>query len=72
MTKKSKQKFKSLQNEKSFWDEIKKYFSSILKGFQLSKIISDLRVRLSGISKIFFCFFSLKNNLTSWQSKQES
>ena len=46
MTKKSKQKFKYLENEKSFQGEIKKHFSSFLKGFQMPKIDSDIRVRL--------------------------
>ena len=44
MTKKSGQKFKYLENEKSFYN--KKHFSSFLKGFQVAKIASDLRVRL--------------------------
>ena len=35
MTEKSEQEFKYLQNEKSFLGEIKKHFSSFLKGFQL-------------------------------------
>ena len=43
MTKKSKQKFIYLENEKSFWGEI---ISSFSKGSQLPKIVSDLRVRL--------------------------
>ena len=34
MTKKSRQISKYLENEKSFQDEIKKHFSSFLKGFQ--------------------------------------
>ena len=38
------QKCKSLKNEKSFWN--KKCFSSVLKGFQLSEIVSDPRVGL--------------------------
>ena len=46
MTEKSRQKFKQLENEKSFRGEIKKQFSSFLKGFQLPKIVSGLRVRL--------------------------
>ena len=46
MTKKSRQKLKYLENEKSFLGEIKKHFSSFLNSFQLPKIISDLRVRL--------------------------
>ena len=46
MTKKSRQEFKYLEKEKSFWDEIKKHFISLLKGFKLPKIISDPRVRL--------------------------
>ena len=46
MTKKSRQKLKYLENEKSFWGEMKnneKHFSSFLKGFQLPKIVSGLR-----------------------------
>ena len=35
MTKKSRQKFKYLENKKSFWGEIKKNFSSLVKSFQL-------------------------------------
>ena len=47
MAKISKQKFKYLENEKSFEDAIKrKDFSAFLKGFQMPKIFSDLRVRL--------------------------
>ena len=45
MAKKLGQKLKYLENGKSFWGEIKSIFSSFLKGFQLSKIASDLRVR---------------------------
>ena len=37
MTKGSRQKFKYLENEKSFSGEIEKYFSLVLKRFQLSK-----------------------------------
>ena len=44
MTKQSTQKFKYLENEKSFERE-KKHFSPFLKAFQLPKIVSDLRVR---------------------------
>ena len=44
MTNQSTQKFKYLENEKSFERE-KKHFSLFLKGFQLPKIVSDLRVR---------------------------
>ena len=46
MTIMSKQKFKYVENEKSFYGEIKKHFSSFLKGFQLTKIVFDLRVHL--------------------------
>ena len=41
MTKKSRKKLKYLENEKSFWGEIKRIFLSFLKGFQLQKIVSD-------------------------------
>ena len=44
MTRKSKQKLKYLENEKSFWREIKNIFYHF--DFQLQKIVSDLRVRL--------------------------
>ena len=44
MTKKSRERLKYLENEKGFQD--KKHFSSGIKGFQLSKIVSDLRERL--------------------------
>ena len=37
MSKKSRQKFKYLDNEKSFYDEIKKHFLSFLKGFHWNK-----------------------------------
>ena len=37
MTKKSLQKLKYLEDQKSFQNEIKKYFSLFLKGFQSSK-----------------------------------
>ena len=46
MTKNSKQEFKYPENKKSFRGEIKRNFLSFLKGFQLLKIVSDLRVRL--------------------------
>ena len=46
ITKKSRQKHKYLEKEKSFWHEIKRIFYHFWKGFQLSKIVSDLRVRL--------------------------
>ena len=45
MTKMSRQKVKYLENEKGFNGEIK-HFSSLLKGFQLSKIFSGMRERL--------------------------
>ena len=55
MTKKSRQKFKYLENEKSFWCEIKSVFHfSFLKAFPLPKIISDLRVHLYAINYLFF------------------
>ena len=44
--KKSRQKLKYIENEKSFWDEIKSIYSSFLKGSRLPKMVSDLRVRL--------------------------
>ena len=44
MTKKLRQKLKYLENKNSFLRWIKKYFPSFLKDFQLSKIVSDLRV----------------------------
>ena len=43
MTKLSRQKFEYLENEKSFSCEIKSILS-LLKGFQMPKIVSDLRV----------------------------
>ena len=43
MTKKSRQKFRYLENENIFMRN-KKHFSSFFKGFQLPKIVSDLRV----------------------------
>ena len=44
MTKKSRQKFEYLENEKSFLRWNKKHFSSLLKGCHLPKIATDLRV----------------------------
>ena len=44
-TKKSWQKLRHFENENSL-NKNKKHFSSFLKGFQLSKIVSDLRVHL--------------------------
>ena len=38
MTKNSRQKFKYLENEKNFQDEIKKHFSSFLKDFKLKQL----------------------------------
>ena len=57
MTKKSYQNLKYLENEKSFSLEIN--FLSFLKAFQLSKIFSDLRLRLETLKvlstrKLFF------------------
>ena len=47
MTKKSKQKFKYLENEKSFWSEKKAFLKgAFFQGFQLPKIVFDLRVHL--------------------------
>ena len=43
MAKKSRQKFKCLENEKS-WNE--KKFLTFLKSFHVSKIVSDFRLRL--------------------------
>ena len=45
MTKKSRQKLKYLENGKNFRGEIESILSSFLKDFQLSKIVSDLRLR---------------------------
>ena len=45
LTKKSKQKLKYLENEKSFGGKIKSIFDHN-KRFQLPKIVSELRVRL--------------------------
>ena len=44
MAEKLRQKFKYLENKKRF--ENKKHFSSFLKHFQLSKIVSELRAHL--------------------------
>ena len=44
MTKKSRQKVKYLEKEKKLLRWNKNYFSSILKDFQLPKIVSDLQV----------------------------
>ena len=44
--KKSRQKFKHLENKKSFQGEIKSIFLPFLKGFQLAKIVSDLVLHL--------------------------
>ena len=46
LTKKSRQKLKYLENEKSFWSEKKNHFSSFLKSFEFPKIVSNLRVCL--------------------------
>ena len=45
VTKKSRQKFKYLENEKSLKREIKTIFHHF-NGFSVAKIISDLRLRL--------------------------
>ena len=44
MTKKSGQKCKYVENKKKLLPWHRKQFSSFLKGFQLSEIVSDLRV----------------------------
>ena len=44
MTEEPGLKCKHLENEKNFQGEIKKHFSSFLKGIQLPKIIWDLGV----------------------------
>ena len=46
MPKKSRQKFKYLENGKRFFQAIKKAFFIIFKGLLVVKIVSDLRVRL--------------------------
>ena len=46
MTNNSRQKSKYLKNKNSFGDEIKINFSSFLKGFHLSEIVSDTTVNL--------------------------
>ena len=46
MTKTSRHKLEYLENEKSFCCEIKSNFSTFLKGFQLPKLVLDMRVRL--------------------------
>ena len=51
------QNFKYLENEKSFWGEIKKLFSTFLKSFQLPKILSDQRAHLS----LVFCCETCEN-----------
>ena len=43
---KVKQNLKDVENKKSFYGEIKKHFSTYLKGCQLPKFVSDLRLRL--------------------------
>ena len=45
ITKKSRQKFKYVENERAFRRN-KMHFSSFLRGSQLPKVVSDLRVRL--------------------------
>ena len=57
MTKKSKQKFKYLENKKSFLNEIKKIFI-IFKGLSLKKQIRQ--IFLEGESQ----------NLNTWKSSQ--
>ena len=51
------QNFKYLENEKSFWGEIKKLFPTFLKSFQLPKILSDQRAHLS----LVFCCETCEN-----------
>ena len=46
MIKLSRQKFKYLENEKSYESEIKSIFHHFLKGFQLPKTVPDFTVRL--------------------------
>ena len=45
MTKKSSEKFNYLENKNSFKAEIKNRFSTFLRGFQLPKNVSDLKLR---------------------------
>ena len=42
--KKCEKKIKCIKNKKSFWGEIKKHFSSYLKGFKLPAINSGIYV----------------------------
>ena len=46
ITEKSKQKFKYLENKKSFWGEIKSIFHHFSKDFKCPKIASDVRMLL--------------------------
>ena len=47
MTKKSRQKFKYLENKEVLRSH-KKHFSLFLKSLQLQKLVSNLRLRLKG------------------------
>ena len=64
MIKKSRQNFKYLENEKSLQREVKTILLSLLKGFQLPKIFSDLRVRfaviLTYLNKLIMSFIKIK------------
>ena len=75
MTKKSRQKFKYLENKKSFWGEIKKNFSSLVKSFQLpnclrpdsAPLISFLIIR----SVLLISFLIIRSALVS-SAKREN
>ena len=55
MTKKSRQKLKYLEKKELLtWN--KKHFASVIKGFQLPKMISDLKVRLWVLTCIHYYF----------------
>ena len=56
ITKKSRQKFKYLENKKSFQQEIKSIFHHFKKAFSSQKIVSNLAMRLQIYNLVRFSF----------------
>ena len=64
MTKKSRQKFEYLENEKSFWDEIKSIFHHFQRAFICQKFSQTWECTFSLSTCISFCAMLLSKILT--------
>ena len=66
-TKRSRQKFQYIENEKSFWGGIKKHFSSLLNVYPLEKIASSWECAF----KTYWKMVSAAKNLEGLQTKSK-